>query len=230
MKKITAFVAFVLLATAIASAQGTAATPDTPQAGAANESGLRGAFPVALSKSLDSKKLKDGDTVVCTTTAALHSKNGMLIPSGTKVIGHITKATAKSKGDPDSSLGIEFDKIELSNKKELDMKGVLQAIAPSLGGSSGPDTGAAGSGSMPGHGGETTYAPGTDANVAGPNSGVRPLNGGSHPMLTSESQGVIGFKNMEMGKDSVITTSAKELKLDNGTQMLVRVTIPVPVQ
>src|SRR5580704_10904273 len=128
MKKITAFVAFVLLATAIASAQGTAATPDTPQAGAANESGLRGAFPVALSKSLDSKKLKDGDTVVCTTTAALHSKNGMLIPSGTKVIGHITKATAKSKGDPDSSLGIEFDKIELSNKKELDMKGVLQAI------------------------------------------------------------------------------------------------------
>ena len=236
MKRTGTFVAFVLLAATIASAQGTAATPDAAQASAATDSGLHGAFPVALSKSLDSKKLKEGDTVVCTTTAALHSKSGLLIPSGTKVIGHITKATAKSKGDPDSSLGIEFDKMQLSNKKELDMKGVLQAVAPSLG-NSGPDTGVAGGGSLGssgsrggGSGAGTTPPPSNDA-VAGPNAGIHPLESSStHPMLTSESTGVLGFHNLEMDKNNMLTTNGKEVKLDSGTQMLIRVQIPVPVQ
>jgi hypothetical protein len=160
----------------------------------------------------------------------------MLIPSGTKVIGHITKATAKSKGDPDSSLGIEFDKMELSNKKELDMKGILQAVAPSLG-NSGPDTGVAGSGSLGGSGSRggsgavgTTPPPSNDA-VAGPNAGIHPLEGSStHPMLTSESTGALGFRNLEMDKNNLLTTSGKEVKLDSGTQMMIRVQIPVPVQ
>jgi hypothetical protein len=49
-------------------------------------------------------------------------------------------------------------------------------------------------------------------------------------MLTSESKGVLGFKNLEMNSDSVLTSSGKEVKLDSGTQMLIQAAIPIPVQ
>jgi type IV secretory pathway VirB10-like protein len=78
------------------------------------------------------KKLKDGDTVVCTTVSALHSGSGMMIPSGSKVIGHITQAEARSKGDSQSSLAMVFDKIQMPNGTAIPMKGTLQAIGPSL--------------------------------------------------------------------------------------------------
>ena len=67
--------------------------------------------------------------------------------------------------------------------------------------------------------------------VAGPNAGIHPLESSStHPMLTSESTGVLGFHNLEMDKNNMLTTNGKEVKLESGTQMLIRVQIPVPVQ
>jgi hypothetical protein len=234
-------IVFVLLATSFCLAQD--ASPATPAASssgqdassqasaAASANAIKGAFPTSLAKSLDSKKLKDGDTVVCTTVSALHSGNGMMIPSGSKVIGHVTQAQARSKGDSDSSLAMVFDKIQVSGGKIIPMKGVLQAVGPSLGGNSGPDTGAAGGGTMPGHGGESTMPPPTQGSVAGPNSGVHNVDAtGPRAMLNSQSVGVLGIKNLQMDKDSVLTTTGKEVKLDNGTQMLIRAEIEIPVQ
>jgi hypothetical protein len=43
----------------------------------------------------------------------------MLIPSGTKVIGHVTQAQARSKGDPQSSLAIVFDKFEVAKDEDI---------------------------------------------------------------------------------------------------------------
>ncbi len=205
----------------------------TAQAPSATTSGeVRGSFPTTLVKSIDTKKLKEGDVVVCQTSAALHSRSGMLIPSGSKVIGHVTKAQARSKGDSDSSLGIVFDKIQVSKDKEIPIKGVLQAVGPNLG-SNGPETGSlSGNGQLiAGRGGSTEQAPGTDAAVAGPGAGRHPIGGaGSKTILNNESQGVLGVKNLEMGKDSVLTSPNKELKLDTGTQMMINAQIDVPVQ
>ncbi|MGB8889527.1 MAG: hypothetical protein WCC87_22575 [Candidatus Korobacteraceae bacterium] len=236
-------VACLLLALSFCALQRANAAPQadsTPAAsslsqsdqGNSQDAAIRGAFPAVLIKSLDSKKLKAGDTVVCQTTAVLHGGNGMTIPNGSKVIGHVTQATARSKGDPESSLAIVFDKIQTPNG-DIPLKGVLQAVAPSLGGNSGPDTGAAAPGTIPnGRGADmSTMPPPTPGAVAGPNSGVHPLNGGgSHPILTAQSTGVLGIHNLQMDKDSVLTTSGKEVKLDSGMQMMIRAEIQPPVE
>lgn len=236
MNRFAVLAVSLLLATTLCLAQ-TSTSPatsttasSTAQATAADvQSALpHGVFPVALANGLDSKKLKEGDKVVCTTTALVRM-GGLTIPSGAKVIGHVTQAKARSNGDAESSLGMQFDQIQMPGGKTIAMKGIPQAFAPHLGGS-GADTGAASPGTMPGHGGETLMPPPTDTAVSGPNSGYHPLNNrGPIPILTSQSVGVLGLRNLEMDKDSVLTTSGKEVKLDSGTQVLIRAEIQVPV-
>ncbi|HKD85952.1 MAG TPA: hypothetical protein VKB58_14460 [Terriglobales bacterium] len=232
--EIGTLVVFILLTMAVCLAQGTApstqmsspaASASTQGASAsAAEPEIRGSFGVSLIKPLDSKKMKDGDQVICQTSGTMRSRSGLLITSGTKVIGHITQAKARSKGDSDSTLGIVFDKIEVSKEKEIPFKGVLQAVGPSLG-SSGPETSVGGgAGMMAGHGGSSTMG----APASGP--GMQIGDTGSHPMLNSQSVGVLGIRNLQMDKDSVLTSTGKEVKLDLGTQMMIRAEIAIPVQ
>jgi hypothetical protein len=184
------------------------------QASSRSVTPMRGSFPAVLSKSIDSKKLKEGDTVVCQTFATLHAQSGALIPSGSKIIGHVTQSQARSKGDPQSSLAMVFDKIEVGKGEELPINGVLQAVAPSLG-DTGPQAGPATPGTTLGGSGQAS-----GGTVAPPTT--MQLGGGVHPMLNSQSKGVLGFKNIEMDDNHVITSTGKEVKLDNGTQMMIR--------
>ncbi len=236
--------ACVLLAISLCQAQAAAPAPQASPTAAASsasqsaqstnqDSTIRGAFPTALVKALDSKKLKDGDTVVCQTTAVIHARSNLTIPAGAKVVGHVTQATARSKGESESSLAMTFDKIQMPGGKEIPLKGVLQAVGPGLGYDSGPDTGMAGPGTLPnGRGSDlSTMPPPSPGAVAGPNSGIHPLdNTGTRPILNAQSTGVLGLRNLQMDKDGVLTSSEKEVKLNNGTQMMIRVEIPIPVE
>jgi hypothetical protein len=243
MKRVFAFAIFGLLAMPLGYAQSSTApgsspsdtSATTPAVAAHPDNEIRGAFPVTLAKALDSKKLKEGDGVVGQTAATLRSGSGLMIPVGAKVIGHVTQAEARSKGNPDSTLAIAFDKIELANGKELPMKGVLQAVGPSLRSDNGPDTGPAGGVGMGGHHGDaadtSTVPAGSNTAVAGPNSGIHSLGDNkSKPILNAQSQGVLGIKNLEMNKDSVLTSPAKEVKLETGTQLMVRAEINIPTE
>jgi hypothetical protein len=240
MKLLALLLTFSLCTVLAGYSQNADTLPATP-AGAeqANpDNKFQGATPTTLVKALDTKKLKAGDTVACQTTAALHSRSGLLVPTGTKVIGHVTQAEARSKGGSDSSLAIVFDKLQMSTGKTLPMKGVIQAVGPSLGSNEVATTATGGlgmgGGGMGGRGGTAantaTVAPPSNA-VAGPNSGVHPLNpSGTIPILNAESQGVLGIKNLEMGKDSLLTSTNRELKLDTGTQIMIRAEVEMPVQ
>lgn len=235
------YVSVLLVLLAVSLSYGQSATPQTtapnpaasasPAPASTSNADIKGSFPTTLVKSLDSKKLKEGDIVVCQTIAALHSRSGLLIPSGAKVYGHITQAQAKSKGGSDSTLAMVFDKIEYAKGKELPMKGVLQAVGPSLGDNE-PTTGPASPGTLGGRGGGAATTPPPDNNaVAGPNAGMHPMQmPGARALLNAESHGVVGIKNLEMDKDSVLTSTGKEVKLENGTQMMIRAEISTPVQ
>ena len=50
-----------------------------------------------LSKSLDAKKLKEGDPVKAKTTGAVRAGDGTIVPIGSTVQGRITQATVRSK-------------------------------------------------------------------------------------------------------------------------------------
>jgi hypothetical protein len=213
--------AFFLLAITVCLGQGTAApAAPAPSAAASDASAVHGLLPISLVKSIDSKKLKEGDEVDGKTVAGLHTSSGVMVPAGSKVVGHVVQSKARSKGDSEASLEIVFDKIQVPGGKDLDIKGVIQAVGANPDASSGPDTGAAGGGTMAGHGGTANMA-GPVAG-AGPPVGSKPGQGGPQgKMLNSNSTGVVGIKNLQLD-NNVLTSTNKEVKLDQGSQLMIK--------
>jgi hypothetical protein len=114
-----------------ASGNASAASAASAQNGQANASLASGtAFNAALSSPVDSKKCKPGDAVNAHTTEAAKSEGKTVIPKGAKLVGHVTQASARGKGESESALGIVFDKAILKNGQEVPLNNVtIQAIA-----------------------------------------------------------------------------------------------------
>ncbi len=130
----------------------------------------------ALSAPVDSKKAKPGDEVTARTTESLKSQGKTVVPKGSKLVGHVTRASARGKGDADSALGIAFDKAILKNGQEIALNGSIEALAS----------------------GETAAsAAGTDLDAmadAGASSGGRVMSGGRSALggVTSTAGGAVG--------------------------------------
>src|SRR2546427_8117209 len=113
-----------------ASANASASTSASAQNGQANAALASGtAFNAALSSPIDSKKCKPGDQVTAHTTEAAKSEGKTVIPKGSKLIGHVTQASARAKGESESALGIVFDKAILKNGQEIPLNVAIQAVA-----------------------------------------------------------------------------------------------------
>ena len=245
MRRCVVFATYLLMSAGIAfaqstetSAQSSASAPNT-----ASGNALHGSFVTTLVKGVDSKKLKNGDQVICQTAGPIQTRT-MLIPSGSKIIGHVTQATARDKGDSNSTLGIVFDKIEISKGKEFAMKGTLQSVSPGIGNTA-PDIDIGGSnmGKEGGAGGRmgagSIADPGRPNPIPARNSSLQPTPGpgqtptGGDPVksgsqLTSQSEGVRGYRDLSMDNNSLLSSTGKEVKLNNGTQIVVRAEIEVP--
>jgi hypothetical protein len=222
VNRVVMFAALVLLATTMCLGQDPSAMSSSGAPAAASGSALHGTIPATLAKSIDSKKLKDGDEIDAKTISMMRTADGVMIPPGSKIIGRVTEAKARSKGDPDSTLGISFDKIQLSGGKELPIKGVLQAVGPNPTEGSGPDTGAASAGTMAkgGAGGSATMA--SPVSSPGGNAGGQNgQQGGGGKMLGPQSSGVVGIRNLSL-EDAVLRSTGKEVKLDMGSQLMIK--------
>jgi hypothetical protein len=232
-------------------APATAASPraQNSAAGETQETGEEPVIAVQLTRSLDAKKLKAGDPVRFKITAELRASNGTVIPAGSFVQGHIVEASARSKGGQQSSIAIAFDKIAAKGGQEMPLKATIQAVAappemepqayggqPGMSPSAAPGMPNVGNpGAAPNPMGGTTPMGGT------PNGGAFPqapppsdqTNSGQSsgpqgdtpatPILTSHSTGVIGLRNIELQPNSTLVSTGKDLKLDSGTEMLLRV-------
>ena len=89
------------------------------------------AINAALSQPVDAKKNKPGDPVTAKTTSATNSEGNVVIPKGTKLVGHVTEAKPRAKGESESALGIVFDKAVLKNGHEIPLNVAIQALAAS---------------------------------------------------------------------------------------------------
>lgn len=165
-------------------------------------------IPAPLASPLDSRKLKTGDEVILKTIAVLSFQDGTAIPRGTKVVGHVTEAKARSRGDAQSSLAIAFDKLDLPDGKTILISGVIQAVGPDLRAAS-PD------------GGGVTY---TDVQrlTYSPSVSASPR---TVPMLNEQSAGVVGIKNLQLGADGTLSSDSKSVKLESGSQILLKVQV-----
>ncbi|HXJ06472.1 MAG TPA: hypothetical protein VNH65_15310 [Candidatus Acidoferrum sp.] len=113
-----------------ASANGSTSASGSANAGA-NSAALAGGstFNAALSAPLDSKKCKQGDPVKARTTEPAKSGGKTAFPKGTKLEGHVTRASSRAKGDSESAIGIVFDRAILKNGEEVPLNVAIQAIA-----------------------------------------------------------------------------------------------------
>src|SRR5882762_7572934 len=82
-----------------------------------------------LNQALDSKKAKAGDPVVAHTTEPVKSEGKTVLPKGTKLAGHVTRASARFNGDADSALGVQFDRAILKDGREIPLQASIQAVA-----------------------------------------------------------------------------------------------------
>src|SRR5438132_7095372 len=113
-----------------ASGNASVSTSASAQNGQVNSSLAAGtAFNAALSSPVDSEKCKPDKPVNARTTEAVKSEGKSVIPKGAKVIGHVTQASARAKGESESALGIVFDKVILKNSQEIPLSVGIQAIA-----------------------------------------------------------------------------------------------------
>jgi hypothetical protein len=120
-----------------ASGNSSASSSVSAQNGQANAGLASGsAFNAALSSPMDSKKCKPGDPVNAKTTESAKSDGKTVIPKGTKLVGHVTQASARANGESESALGIVFDKAILKNGEEVPLNVAIQAIASAQSGAS----------------------------------------------------------------------------------------------
>jgi hypothetical protein len=78
---------------------------------------------------LKAKKLKPGDQIKAEVTQDVLSHGRIIIPIDSKLVGHVTEVKSRQADDPESRLGIVFDKVLLKHGKEVDFRGVLQALS-----------------------------------------------------------------------------------------------------
>jgi hypothetical protein len=247
--------------TAGAAAQGTGASASGNASASAKASGNAGNaassslssgtnVQAELTKSLDAKKAKVGDQVTAKVTQDVKSNGQVVVRKGSKLVGHVTEAKARSQGESESRLGIAFDRAVLKDGQEIAFNAVVQALAPAVHAAGSADDNAMIGGTAPapmpssGGGGASGGAMGgpagalgstvgrtvgnTAGTVAGTASGT--VNGAAGGALNSSSHGVIGLQGLNLSSStsgsaqgSVISSNNQNVKLDSGTQMVLQV-------
>ncbi len=194
-------------------------------------------IPAELAKSIDSKKAKEGDPVTAKVAVDMLSGGTVIVPRDTKITGHVTEAKSRGKGESESTLGIIFDRLILKNGQEIPLHAVVQAVgapivarAPSMSENNNPRSNPAsnpgGYGSHPGMGGT-----GQPSNPGGAqNSEDQPANVGGTPPLPMNATGVVGISGLTLrttsATSSTLASEKKNVKLDSGTQLLLRTANP----
>jgi len=84
-----------------------------------------------LEGKLDSKTAKAGDEVVLKTTQKFKTAEGVVVPKGSRLVGHVTEVQAHSKQQAESHMGLEFDRVELRGGQSMAIHSMIESISPS---------------------------------------------------------------------------------------------------
>jgi hypothetical protein len=210
------------------ASQAATASGKSEQVSAANQLAAGSTVQAELTKPVDVRKNKPGDEVVAKTTQDVKSDGHVVLPKGSKIVGRVTQAQARAKGQEESQLGMAFDHAVLKDGTQMPVAFTIQAIGRSeseaaaataaetdgmmAGGSAGGMTSAGGGGGMQGRGGlggvtstaggvvnSTGSVAGSTVNTAG-NAGAGVTGGatGAAGNLGATSQGVVGLPGMTL--------------------------------
>lgn len=228
----------LMLTCAVVAQTPPASEPNSPQPGTEAVKIAPGTvIPAELAKSLDSKKVKEGDPVTAKIAVDMLSGGTVIVPRDSKIAGHVTEAKSRGKGESESTLGISFDRLILKNGEEIPLHAVVQAVGapitargPSMSEDnnprSSPASNAGGYGSRPGMGG--TRQPSNAGGTKNPED--QPANIAGTQPLPVNATGVVGISGLTLrtvsSTSSILASEKKNVKLDSGTQLLLRTASP----
>jgi len=194
-----------------------------------------------LTKSLESKIAKADDEVNLRTLNDVVVDGVVVIPSGSKVIAHVSEIKDKAKNAPQSQLAIVIDQAITKDERKIPLQAIIAAIAapqddslssdatygmmhsnePKMVGSRASTT--ASSGELSASSKASSNAAVATANLKGPMDALR---------LDEDSQGALGYEGVSLSwrldapPPVTIIASKKNVKLLAGTQMLLRMAPP----
>lgn len=168
----------------------------------------------ALTSKVDSKKSKVGDTVTAKTLNPLQLTDGTTLPPGTKLVGKVTQAQPKSSGT--ATVAIVFTEIDKKGGAPMPVHGLLAAVAPE------PNLSDAG--------GSTNDLPMGSGGNKGQTAGLTGTGINSNTAALPSIQPGSAIKGVTLNTaraadgSSVLQSTEKDFKLDNGTRLEVGLT------
>jgi len=113
-----------------ADAAATESSAAAAQAGKANTAAAQTSNVAAeLTQKVNSKNARVGDQVLARTTSKAQLADGTSLPRGTRLIGAVTEAEAKSGARHDGHLAFAFDRAVLRDGREVPIHATLQSIS-----------------------------------------------------------------------------------------------------
>ena len=195
-----------------------------------------------LTKTIDSRNAAIGDEFVLRTLSDIVVDGSVVIPKDSTIRGHVAGAIPKSKTEPESLLTITLDHALLPNGIEVPLKAIVAAIAaPSETLTSDPTYSMMHSNEpkMVADGPRSTSPPGdlpaTSKSSSGAAVATAKIKGGANDKmkLNADSQGALGYEGMTIAWHlsmppplTVFSSKSKNVKLEAGTEMLLRMTPP----
>lgn len=194
-----------------------------------------------LSTPVDTKTSARGDEISMTTVNDVVVEGKILVPKGAKLVGHIGGIVNRGKDEPKSVIAIAIDKA-INNGAELPLQAIIAAVAapqkplpedptygmmhsnePKMTGSAPSSTSS--SGNLSARSKANSNASVATAELKGP--GDQPF------VLKEDSQGAYGYEDVAISWHltmppplTIFATKAKRLKLESGTQVLLRMFPP----
>lgn len=207
----------VFLGILLVSSMGYGQSSSAPAQGAPAAVG-HGVFPVRVVKTLDSSKLKEGDSIEVETDGSFKLANGTLIQKGSKLVGHVVAAKARSRGDADSQLTLSFEKLNIAKGEQLSIKGTIQAVYPPAPEPMAPSMATAGTSAGGSGGGGGSAGVGVINNKSGSD-----MHSSSTPtaVMDMKAVGVEGVHDLELD-NGVLTSKGKSVKLGSDMRMIIR--------
>jgi len=146
------------------------AKSQTPPAPVTAPLSIGTAFNATLVDVIDTRRAKPGDPVTAEVVENVTYERTVIFPKGTKVVGHILRATSGGRGRAGSALFVQFDKAILKDGQEVMLNAGIQALAVSQ---VAPQS--------------DTERSSTDGATSAENSPAEPLTEGAEPASTTST-------------------------------------------
>jgi len=164
---------------------------------------------VTLETSVDTFTSARNDEFTLVTINDVAVSGKVLIPKGSKIVGHVAAVNSKGKNSPKSVLGLVIDKAVTENG-DVPLQAIIGAIA-------------------------TPKKPESESTATNASNQLRPAakSGDVILRLDENAQGAVGFEDLTISWHlsipppmTILATRGKRLRIEAGSQMLLRMLPP----